>query len=240
MSTASLSLTSRKEFLKKIESLKKHGHSSYEVYNDFMLYAYNKLNRYSLFNPSQAFVAHKFVDYSSVYDELITISEDGLEKLDCDFFGEIMGELGTLDKKYSGQCFTPFSVSYMCAKMVLGDLRETVENSGRLTIDEPAAGSGGMILAACRHAEDLGIPRHSIAFRATELSFNVYLALAVQCNLAGVAAVCINGNTLSLEHYNHTCTQGLMISTQGWDLFRDQCLADFSGVPEKEKEIMKK
>lgn len=230
--------TIQKEFLKKLQSLKHHGYSSYEVYNDFMLYTYNKLNRYSVFNPSQKLADYRFSDFANVYDELITLSEDGLEHLDCDFFGEIMGELGTLDKKYSGQCFTPFNVSYMCAKMVLGDLKETLEKSGRLNIDEPAAGSGGMILAACKYAEELGIRRHNLLFRATELSFNVYLTLAVQCNLAGVAAVCINGNTLSLEHYNHTCTQGLMVATQGWGLFRDQCLADFSGVYEKEKETV--
>ena len=64
-----------------------------------------------------------------------------------DFLGEVAAEIGVLDAR-QGQYFTPYNVSVMMARLMIGDLQD-LKASGRgyVTMNEPCVGSGSLVLA---------------------------------------------------------------------------------------------
>lgn len=87
--------------------------------------------------------------------ELLAISYDAINAGGIDFLGSVAGELGTLDAKL-GQFFTPYDVSRMMAGIILQDAGEVIDKNGFITIQEPAVGAGGMLLAAADVIEEMG------------------------------------------------------------------------------------
>ncbi|WP_299846877.1 N-6 DNA methylase [uncultured Paracoccus sp.] len=63
-----------------------------------------------------------------------------------DFIGQVAAEIGALDAGL-GQFFTPYEVSRLMAEISLGDTAGQIEAQGFITVSEPAAGAGGMVLA---------------------------------------------------------------------------------------------
>lgn len=92
--------------------------------------------------------------------ELLAISYDAINAGGIDFLGSVAGELGTLDAKL-GQFFTPYAVSRMMAEIILQGAGEVIDKKGFITIQEPAVGAGGMLLAAADVIEEMGFPRAS-------------------------------------------------------------------------------
>lgn len=119
----------------------------------------------------------------------------------CDFLGEIYHAL-ELHNKDMGQFFTPFALSQLCAEMVDKDcMREVVSGKRKwVTIDEPAVGAGGMLLAYAHVAEAEGLDlSKQVWFRATDLSEMAFMMAYIQLSLRGMAGVVFRGNSLSLE-----------------------------------------
>lgn len=96
--------------------------------------------------------------------ELLAISYDAINAGGIDFLGSVAGELGTLDAKL-GQFFTPYAVSRMMAEIILQGAGEVIDKKGFITIQEPAVGAGGMLLAAADVIEEMGFPRASCVGR---------------------------------------------------------------------------
>ncbi|MBO9457403.1 N-6 DNA methylase [Paracoccus sp. R12_1] len=125
-----------------------------------------------------------------------------------DFFGQVAAEIGALDARM-GQFFTPYEVSRMMAEMILGDVSAQIEAQGFITISEPAAGAGGMVLAVADVIERQGFdPARHIWVEAVELSRATFHMAYVQIAARGVAGRVINGNSLSLETYEQAFTPG--------------------------------
>ena len=72
---------------------------------------------------------------------------DALTEDMSDVLGEVYMKAG-LGSKYTGQFFTPFHLSELCAKMSIS--MEQIRNNERLRLNEPSCGGGGMIIAACK------------------------------------------------------------------------------------------
>lgn len=118
-----------------------------------------------------------------------------------DHFGHLAAEIGALSSDM-GQYFTPMSVSLMMAHMTC----DTIDTTKRfVTVAEPAAGSGAMVLAmqhALRQkAASTGRSAPDMWIEATELNYlsfqMCYLALA----WSGIAGRVTHGNTLTNEHF---------------------------------------
>lgn len=62
-----------------------------------------------------------------------------------DILGSVFHEL-ELHNKYKGQFFTPQNVCDMMGLIALGENDPDIENRGFITVSEPCAGSGAMIL----------------------------------------------------------------------------------------------
>ena len=132
---------------------------------------------------------------------LTTISAGGI-----DFIGEVAGEIGALDAGL-GQFFTPYEVSRLMAEMALNNVDELLGEKGFITLQEPAAGAGGMLLAAADVLEGRGIDIASqVWIEAVELSRSTYHMLYVQASARGLAGRVICGNSLSLETYSSAYT----------------------------------
>ena len=123
-----------------------------------------------------------------------------------DFLGEVAGEIGALDARL-GQFFTPYDTSRLIAEMTLADAGAIIRERGFITMQEPAAGAGGMVIAAADAIERLGYdPASCLWIDAIELNRGTYHMLHIQTAYRGLAAKTIQGNSLSLEIFDSALT----------------------------------
>ena len=82
-----------------------------------------------------------------IFAKLNAFTIIALSKNPHDFLGEIYQEL-ELNNKHNGEFFTPTHISELMARIALGDFSKTIEDKGYISIDEPACGSGVMLIEA--------------------------------------------------------------------------------------------
>lgn len=144
-------------------------------------------------------------DAVRAYPELLALMAIELQK-ECDFLGAVAGEIGALNS-HQGQFFTPYDISRMMAEMLVGEKVIEIEESGYVTVDEPASGAGGMVLAFANTLRRRGYhPETQLFVRATDISAQCYWMTFLQLTLAGIPAQVIRGNSLSLETFESAWT----------------------------------
>lgn len=115
-----------------------------------------------------------------------------LEKEPSDVLGSVYMEAG-LGNKNTGQFFTPFHISEMCARLSLSG-RDTEKP---LVINEPSCGGGGMIIAAAKALKERGINyQRRMEVVAQDLDWKAVYMCYVQLSLLGIRAVVVQGSTL--------------------------------------------
>ena len=161
---------------------------------------------------------------------LSTIAAGGV-----DFMGQVAAEIGALDAGL-GQFFTPYEVSRLMAEMNLGDATAAVAAKGFLTLCEPAAGAGGMMLAAADTLDRQGVDLCHVWMEGTELSRSTYHMLYVQVAARRIAGRMICGNSLSGEIYAQAFTPaaGEFVARHGHP-FASQIVAEQAEVQAVEK-----
>ncbi|MGO4855040.1 N-6 DNA methylase [Phaeovulum sp. W22_SRMD_FR3] len=138
--------------------------------------------------------------------DLLEIAVAAIAPGSRDFLGEVAAELGALDASL-GQFFTPYDVSRLIAEMNLSDAKSIIEDRGFITLQEPAAGAGGMVIAAADALEKQGFdPRCCLWFEATEINRSTFHMLHIQTAYRGLAGRNIHGNSLTVEKYDSTLT----------------------------------
>ncbi|MGH1356848.1 MAG: N-6 DNA methylase [Thalassovita sp.] len=124
----------------------------------------------------------------------------------CDFLGEVAGEMGVLNDRL-GQFFTPFEVSRLMAEINLTGIEKKIKEEGFVTVQEPAAGAGGMLIAVADKVESLGFNLEtSLWFEAVELSASTFHMCYIQSAARGMAGRVIHGNSLTVETYTSAFT----------------------------------
>lgn len=124
--------------------------------------------------------------------ELAALLMDGLENDFGDILGEAYMKMGSASKD-KGQFFTPYHLSLLAARLSVGEPNV----DGKYTINEPACGSGGMILAAAQVLKERGVNyQRAMEVVAQDLEWRVVYMCYVQLSLAGIKAVCVQGDTL--------------------------------------------
>ncbi len=138
--------------------------------------------------------------------ELLAIAIAEISAGGCDFLGAVAGEIGALDARL-GQFFTPYEVSRLMANVSLTGVEEIIEKRGFYTVQEPAAGAGGMLLAMADVIEEKGFDLEtSVWFEAVELSRPTFHMGYIQTAARGLAGRFVCGNSLSLEVFDLTYT----------------------------------
>ena len=121
-----------------------------------------------------------------------------------DWLGEIYMNSDTSSDN-AGQFFTPYHLSKLMAKVAITTLVE--DNHGIITIDEPACGSGGLILGVIEELRDLGINyAENVFVHAADLDGRCVRMCYIQLSLAGVPAVIHQRDTLSMKTFEEWAT----------------------------------
>ena len=121
-----------------------------------------------------------------------------------DVLGPIYSAVASYDKSHLGQYFTPQPVADMMAKMLIGDIPE-----GKLTtVNEPACGSGVMVLGACKA---IGTERlNRVHFTLNDIDRTCARMAALQLLVYNVPNWMVTrGNTLSLESFEPVASCGI-------------------------------
>lgn len=119
---------------------------------------------------------------------------DALTEDMTDVLGQIYMEAG-MGSKYTGQFFTPFHLSELCARVGI-DLDNLPEH-GRVTLNEPSCGGGGMIIAACKVLHEAGFDfQRRLDVVAQDLDWKGVYMTYLQLSLIGCRAIVVQGDTL--------------------------------------------
>lgn len=204
----------RKRFVKTFEDLARH-RDKHDVFTDFLEMAVCAIRKKTL--PSgpaadaleeryMAVVRRNKLDDVRQMPELLAVTARAVQDGGCDFLGQIAGDLG-FATGHMGQFFTPYDVSRMIAELTLDSVDEIIAEQGFVTLQEPACGAGGMIIAAAdalaRKGFDIGQCLYVDAIDISPLCFRMsYL----QASLRGIPATIRHGNTLSLEMFDQAIT----------------------------------
>lgn len=144
-------------------------------------------------------------DTVRAYPELLHMAWSNIEN-GRDFLGEVSSQLNVLNPK-QGQFFTPYHVSRLMAKMALDDVSQLIEKQGYITMQEPAAGAGGMVLATADELLEQGLnPMIHMLVHAIDINQLCYYMCFVQLTCKGAAAYVERGNALSNEHFEGAWT----------------------------------
>lgn len=127
-----------------------------------------------------------------------------------------------LHNKWAGQYFTPYDLCRMLAKMTAGsaeDVKARIAERGFVTAQEPAVGSGAMIIALAEELRDAGINyQHHLHVTAVDIDAKCVHMAYVQFTLLHIPAVIVHGDTLGLKEYAHWYTPAHILDGWKWRL----------------------
>lgn len=139
---------------------------------------------------------YKNKDTVRAFKPLLELVFDALEGGGTDFLGQVSSQLEILDAGH-GQFFTPYNLSRMMADISLFGYEQFVEEKGYITLNEPACGAGGMILACADALQHAGYdPMRHMLVQATDISAMCYHMTYLQFTARGIPALVFRGDTL--------------------------------------------
>ena len=202
----------KKEFVKTVANMSGK-YSTSQVFRDFVTVA-----ALSLQNASGCFI-QKGTDFEerentikttlALYTKeeqvklarLLYLITMALEDKFGDFLGECFGLL-EVNNKNVGQFFTPYCVSKLCARCVFdkAEAERTIKEKGYIGMNEPACGSGGMIMAYMDVLKNNGINyQKDCLVIANDIDQRCSYMTYIQLSLIGVPAIVTVGDTLTLK-----------------------------------------
>jgi hypothetical protein len=208
----------RKRFIKVFESLAHH-RERHDVLSDFLDLAVCTIRKGTLLpgpaadaleDQYMAVVKRNAADDVRKMPELFALTALAVHDGGCDFLGQVVGDLGLITG-HIGQFFTPYDLSRMIAELTLDTVDEIIAEQGFVTVQEPACGAGGMIVAAAdvlaRKGFDIG---QQLYVDATDISPMCFKMSYLQASLRGIPATIRRGNTLTLEMFDAAHTPAFL------------------------------
>jgi hypothetical protein len=199
-----------------------HAQRPYELFRDFAALAYHAHAKTTALTAPAA-DAHEAAYMETVsrnkpetvrsLPELMARAVAAVQDGGQDFLGVAASELGTLSPDHLGQVFTPYELSRLTAEMTLSEAAdEAIASKGYITIQEPAAGAGSMLIAAADVLTARGHdPSTAMLAQAIELSPLCYHLCYLQLTWRGIPAAVIHGNTLTLEQFSSAWTPAALL-----------------------------
>ena len=208
----------RKQFIKAFDRLARH-RERHDVLADFLEMATCAIRKTTLppgpdadalEDRYMAVVKRNKVADVRAMPELLGITALAIQEGGCDFLGQVVVEL-ELPSQHMGQFFTPYDVSRMMAEMTFDTVDEIIAEQGFVTVQEPACGAGGMIIAAADVIEAKGFDiGRQLYVDGTDISPMCFRMSYLQASLRGIPATIRRGNTLSLEVFEHAITPAFL------------------------------
>jgi len=201
---------------KLIESFS-HRHANYSVFADFVEMAAISLSN----GIDRLFPGERYEKREARYMEIVKrYQPDEIAKfpemlawivneLEINGISDVLGKTYhdlELHNKWVGQYFTPFPICQMLAQMTVGT-PEMIPECGYLTLCEPAAGSGAMVLAFAETMKAAGFNYQTqLHVTATDVDLKCVCMSYIQLSLLHIPAVIVHGNSLSLEEWDRWYT----------------------------------
>ncbi|HEX7038914.1 MAG TPA: N-6 DNA methylase [Trueperaceae bacterium] len=135
------------------------------------------------------------------FAEILAHLVEALALEPADQLGLLAADLEALDRG-AGQFFTPYELSRLIADLTLSDgqLEATIRERGFVTVHEPAAGAGGMIIALAAAMRERGLnPQTQMHATCWDVESAAAHMCYVQLSLLNIPAVVVLGDTLILE-----------------------------------------
>lgn len=193
----------RRDFERTIRTLC-HEHQLWRVFADFCELAALSLANVVERDPDResryAKVIEPYGADAATFGKLLGLTVLGLEDGDSDFLGTLFMEL-ELSSHWHGQFFTPFELCRVMAKATIDDtLRERIEERGFVTLQEPAAGAGALVLAFAQEMRAAGFnPQQQLHVTAIDKDPTAAHMAFVQLALCGIPAEVVIGDTLRMQ-----------------------------------------
>ena len=198
----------KKSFIEEITKLS-HGRRAITVFSDFSYLSRLSIQSSCSVGNKKTAAEERYKGFSKLYSRselnqmanmlgMVTLA---LSDFSGDFLGEVYQELN-LTNKDCQQFFTPYSVAQAISGVTLDEssVKELIGEKGYLTIDEPASGTGTLILAAFQRLREIGFnPQKHLFVRCMDLDCVVANCCYIQLSLLGLPCVVMHGNTLTKE-----------------------------------------
>lgn len=119
-----------------------------------------------------------------------------------DLLGPVYMELShKIDRDSGGEFYTPHALSVVLARLQIGPDPSAIFTPGKiLTLNEPTAGTGGMVLALSEQLFNAGISPLHTAWVVQDISDRSCHAAYINTTLWGIPAHVVCGNTLTLDY----------------------------------------
>lgn len=210
----------KKEIIRAINSMSGK-YSAYEVFTDWI-----RCGSLAISNSCRLFYDKIWKDREQMYMDTLRKYTQGEQKLFMEMFGmlqmaleedmtDILGQIymeSGMGSKAAGQFFTPYHLSELCARLTVPEPDE----NGKVFLNEPSCGGGGMIIAAAAALRDNGFDyQRNLEVVAQDLDWKSVYMCYLQLSLLGIRAVCVQGNTLAHPYIPGTTPSENIFLTPG-------------------------
>lgn len=195
----------KKEFINILNKLSKR-YSAQEVFKDFVKMVGISISnaiRFDQKREDEYFSVIKKYEKSEL-DLIFSLFPLVVQAL-TDRFGDFLGEcyMETFQgNKGTGQFFTPYHISKLCAEITFNkeSIDKAIEERGWIGVHEPACGSGGMIVAFLEVLKEKGYNfQNQFLVYANDIDERCFYMTYVTLSLLGCPAVVTLGDTLTLK-----------------------------------------
>lgn len=187
-----------------------HRHDAWRVFSDFVeMSAVSIANACDKWHPDRDKREERYMEIIKAYTpeelqnfaKMFAMLTNELEAKPSDVLGQIFMDMD-LGSKWHGQFFTPYSLCQAIAgTMALPEeLDAKIKERGFVTVQEPAAGGGAMLIAFAEAMHDRGVNfQQHLHVTAQDLDLKAVHMCYVQLSLMGIPGKVIHGNTLLNE-----------------------------------------
>lgn len=175
-------------------------YSRYSIFRDFIILAACSIS--NSVDKSQWKNREKmYMDSISKYEkkeaekfaEMLALTVLAYESRMGDFIGELYMSM-EFGNKDVGQFFTPYNLS----RMMAGFLDVKPDENGIVTLNEPAVGSGGMVVAYAEKMKLAGLNyQKQLRVVCNDIDYDVVKMCYIQLSLLGIDAIVEQRNTLA-------------------------------------------
>lgn len=138
----------------------------------------------------------------ALFPQMLAALVDRMEQGPADVLGALFGEL-ELGNSDRGQFFTPYEVCRLMAALQIGDkadMARRIEQTGFVTVNEPACGAGAMIIAFADAMQEAGFnPQQQMHATCQDIDSRGVHMCFLQLSLMHIPAAIILGNTIAVE-----------------------------------------
>lgn len=209
---APVAISHRKNIIKMMEQLAGR-RSRWDVFRDFVTMSAVALSKLDLAQAEarekryMECISRYTKEEAQLFPQMFAELTLAMEAAPRDVLGEVY-MLMDLGNARAGQFFTPYHISeLMAALSVTQATTDLIREKGFITLQEPTCGGGAMVIAFAQELRKRGINyQQNLHVTATDLDPTAAMMTYVQLALLHVPAIVINGNSLSLEEFEHWYT----------------------------------